>query len=209
MSSGIPSSWNLPEKDVFSGKRFPRFDLLLSIGAKARGVNGYLDGSISRPSPITPESTPLSAAATPWISTTPSLEEWVVRDAYTLSMIVNNVTDTVGLGIKTDGSAHEAYKSLKDGFAITSDLALVNAERELRDLRYVEGQDFNNHLSALRTCWTSANSQGATIDDTRFRGIIIASLPATRHLEHDHCRPRHPHNIGSRHQSPSHVGCTG
>ncbi|KZP02894.1 hypothetical protein FIBSPDRAFT_769796, partial [Athelia psychrophila] len=122
MSSNIPSSWTLPEKDVFNGKRFPRFNLLLSIATKARGVNGYIDGSISQPATITAAtsgtapSAPLSVTLPPdptlWISTTPSYEEWVVRDAYTLSMIVNNVTDMVGLGVKTDGSAHEAYKSL-------------------------------------------------------------------------------------------------
>ncbi|KZP04620.1 hypothetical protein FIBSPDRAFT_767087, partial [Athelia psychrophila] len=118
MSSGIPSSWTLSEKDIFSGKKFPRFQLLLNIAAKARGVYGYLDGSITQPTPPipTPDTAPLTTASppdpTPWISTTPSSAEWVVRDAYTLSMIVNNVTDTAGLGVKTDGSAHEAYQSL-------------------------------------------------------------------------------------------------
>lgn len=182
MSSGIPSAWVLTEKDIFDGKRFPRFNLLLNVAAKARGVDGYITGTIPKPTKIagsTPLATSLPPDPTQWISTSPSYQEWIVRDAYTLSMIVNNVTDTVGLGVKTDGTAHEAYESLNDGFAVVSDLALVNAERELRDLRYIDGQDFDDHLSSLRICWNAANAQGAQIDDARFRGIIIASLPAS------------------------------
>lgn len=175
MSSGIPSAWSLQEKDVFDGKRFPRFSLLLNIAAKARIVSGYLDGTTMQPvKPTQPPSTgPLATALvppnpTPWFSTSPLHPEWVVRDAYALSMIVNNVTNTVGLGVKTDGTAHEAYKTLKEGFAVISDLALVNAERELRDLRYTDGQDFDGHLLNLWTCWDAANAQGALIDDLRF-----------------------------------------
>ncbi|KAJ6463020.1 hypothetical protein DFH09DRAFT_1005785, partial [Mycena vulgaris] len=108
--SGIPSPLSMPEADRFKGNNFPRFKSLLLAGAKARGVLGYLDGSIPKPTPV--QGPVPYAAATVWYSRAPSEEEWGMRDAYTQAMIITNIDNPVGYGITDTMTAAEAYSAL-------------------------------------------------------------------------------------------------
>ncbi|KAJ7323364.1 hypothetical protein DFH08DRAFT_753022, partial [Mycena albidolilacea] len=109
--SGIPSPFSMPEADRFNGSNFTKFDSMLIAGAKARGVIGYLNGTITKPPPpVGP--VPYTTVATPWYSRTPSEEEWEMRDGYTQSMVITNVENPIGYGITNSMTAAEAYKAL-------------------------------------------------------------------------------------------------
>jgi hypothetical protein len=164
----------MPEADRFKGNNFPRFKSLLIAGAKARGVLGYLDGSISKPiGPVPYQPT----AATVWYSRNSSEEEWEMRDAYTQAMIITNIDNPVGYGITDSMTAAGAYNALTDIYDKKSDLGLVTAERALRDTLYVDGANFDEFISDARMKWTAVNDQGGSITDTQFRGILLNALP--------------------------------
>lgn len=154
----------------------------------------YLDGTVPRPSPtsVTATTTTATAAATavatttpgttestPWHSLTPSLDEWIVRDAWATGLLLYNCTNPVGLGMTSDGTAAEAWKSLKDLYGVQSTLFAVNAQRELRNTMLKEGEDLIAHIADLRTKWSAANDVGAKISDKDFIIILLASLPSS------------------------------
>ncbi|EKM74084.1 hypothetical protein AGABI1DRAFT_48633, partial [Agaricus bisporus var. burnettii JB137-S8] len=120
----------------FNGSNWVTWKGLVRIAAELRGVSGYLDGSVSQPTtmppnslttPIpptiptttTPAATPTTTvpatttqpSETPWESTLPSPSEWKVRNAWTMGLLIYNTSDPVGLGINIHGSAADAWKS--------------------------------------------------------------------------------------------------
>ncbi|KAJ7170660.1 hypothetical protein C8R43DRAFT_847165, partial [Mycena crocata] len=113
-STGVPTV--LPDGERFEGTGFKGWELKFMALAKARGLGGYLDGTIScPPAPAagnTPQTTLLPPDATSLYSLNPSREEWTHRDAMATAMILLNVKNPVGLGLKTDGTAAEAMQSL-------------------------------------------------------------------------------------------------
>jgi hypothetical protein len=199
--SGNSAPPSLPEAEKFDGTNYLEWADTILMACRLRGARGYLEGTIRKPvfptetsvtSPTT-TTTPTAAGTTTtptptptptttdtkWTSTTPSWEEWDTRDAWCHIAIRQNVKNPVGLGLKTDGTAAEAWKSLADRYKTTTDLARVYAQRELRGLRMNDGDDFPTHLADLHTKHNRANSVGAKIDDADFREIILASLPAS------------------------------
>ncbi|KAJ7870273.1 hypothetical protein B0H14DRAFT_3440108 [Mycena olivaceomarginata] len=96
--SGIPSPLSMSEADRFKSNNFPRFKSLLLTGAKARGVIGYIDGTITKPATVVVP-TPYPATTTVWYSRNPSEEEYNIRDAYTQTMIITNIDNPIGYGI--------------------------------------------------------------------------------------------------------------
>ena len=58
-------------------------------------------------------------------------------------------------------------------------MARWNAERELRNLTYSDGDDFPNHTAISRNKLYNANALGAGITDESFKTIILNSLPHT------------------------------
>ncbi|KAJ6493358.1 hypothetical protein C8R45DRAFT_793111, partial [Mycena sanguinolenta] len=118
MSSNSTSVPMLPESEKFDGTKFPNWETKMLAHAKVRGLAGYLDGTIPRPDdaptgadiediPLPPSPTIASV-----FSKKPSLEEWTHRDGMATSILVLNVKDPVGIGLKTDGTAYEVWKSL-------------------------------------------------------------------------------------------------
>ncbi|KAF9466222.1 hypothetical protein BDZ94DRAFT_1158464, partial [Collybia nuda] len=95
-----------PENDQFDGKNFTAFKTRVLIAAKARGARGYLEGATYTINAAT------DATPTPWSSPTPSSDEWETRDAWALGLIVFNVKNPIGLGVKTDGTAAQAWTSI-------------------------------------------------------------------------------------------------
>lgn len=175
----------------FNGTNWVTWSGLIRIAADLRGVFGYLDGTIPNPSPpqnpITTTPAPTTAAGTtttvqlpadtPWESTTPSTAEWRVRNAWTMGLLIYNTADPVGLGIRIDGSAADAWKSYTDTYQVTSEIALLNAEQDLRNVTFSDCQDFVDFISRLRTKWSNATALGAQISDLSFRTIILNALP--------------------------------
>ncbi|KAF5329286.1 hypothetical protein D9619_009430 [Psilocybe cf. subviscida] len=206
MSAGAP--FLLSASEQYDGSNWLEFKTKIRAAAKQRGVLGYLDGTIpcppspaavaaaqaiaaaaaqaagtTKPAPTgstTPTITPTTTFATAyWGSLTPTHEEWQQHDAWTQGLISLNVKNAVGLGIKLDGTAAETYASIATIKDAVSDLGCITAEAELNEIKYSNGSDMDEHIAALRTAWVKANGQGANITDTKFRMVVLKSLPST------------------------------
>jgi len=94
-----------------------------------------------------------------------------------MGLLIYNTTDPLGLGININRIAAEAWKSYLDTYNTPSEVALANVEQELRNMTYIDGQDFTAFISQLHTKWTIATALGAKIDDLALRMILLNSLP--------------------------------
>ncbi|KAJ7083467.1 hypothetical protein C8R44DRAFT_652188, partial [Mycena epipterygia] len=115
-STGVPL---LPDGEKFDGTGYSGFKTKILALAKARGLGGYLDGTITSPTaPAAPaaganaQTISLPPDPTSIYSLAPSYEEWMHRDAIATALLILNVKNPVGLGLKTDGTAAEALESL-------------------------------------------------------------------------------------------------
>ena len=165
-----------PEEFLFDGTNYIMFRDRVLLAAKLRGAEGYLDGTIGTPNPKMTVPTPL---ATEWWDRSPSYQEWQVRNAWTLALIIYNTKNPVGLGIKMSDTATKVWETLKESYGTISDLGANMAENALRAIKYVDGADFQEHIMHLRSKWNYAIEKGADIKDNQFRAIIISSLPAS------------------------------
>ncbi|KDR67143.1 hypothetical protein GALMADRAFT_80069, partial [Galerina marginata CBS 339.88] len=109
------------DENKFDGTNWLGWNNAITIAARLRGARRYLDGTITKPPP-SPSTLPTANAAeialppepTAWMSKTPSDDEWEICDAWTMGLIIYNVKNPVGLGVKLDRTAAEAWKSLTD-----------------------------------------------------------------------------------------------
>lgn len=190
----------------FDGVNWVAWSGLIRIAAEVRGVFGYLDGTIVKPTvhmPVTttapptatitttttttttptaaqaPTAVPLPPDDTPWDSLTPSGTEWKVRNAWAKGLLIFNTKNPISLGVNISRMAADAWKSYLDQYEAGLDIALLNAEQDLRDMRYSDSDNFPNHISLMRTKWAYANALGANISDTSFRTIVLNSLPCS------------------------------
>lgn len=167
-----------PDTDKFDGTNWVAWRGLIEIAADLRGVSGYLDGTTTKPPDTSPTITVTPPGAgsataqlptdTSWDSTTPSPAEWKTRNAWTKGLLVYNTKDPIGLGIILSGTAADAWKSYNDQYAKVSEIAILNAERDLREITYLDNHDFLEHIARLRTRWATATALGAQIDDKSF-----------------------------------------
>jgi hypothetical protein len=100
-----------------------------------------------------------------------------MHDAWARALLLYNTKNAIGLGLKLDGTAAEAWTSLTSQYKISSDLAVVTTQHDLRNTTFSDRNDFPTHISNLHTKWVTANNAGAKITDTDFRMIILSSLP--------------------------------
>ena len=92
-------------------------------------------------------------------------------------MIVLNVKNPIGHGVKTDSTAAEAWKSLTDIQDAISDIGKINADTKLCSIHHTDGANLDEHIRALRTAWNRYNAQGGMMTDADFRIIILTSMP--------------------------------
>ena len=119
---------NFPEEAHFDGMNYATFKNRVMIAARARGARGYLDGTIGKPE-SEPDTKGDETKTMEWSLRHPSLKEWEERDAWSLGLIIYNTKNPVGLGIKMDGSAAEAWKTLTKNYGIFSEIAAINTEK--------------------------------------------------------------------------------
>ncbi|KAG6848592.1 hypothetical protein H0H87_003673, partial [Tephrocybe sp. NHM501043] len=91
-----PNLFLLPADEKFDGSNWIEFKTTIQNAAKGRGLLGYMEGTISRPSPA-PDATPAPPTAY-WGSLSPTVDEWLQRDSYAQSMITLNVVNPIGQG---------------------------------------------------------------------------------------------------------------
>lgn len=153
----------------------------------SKGLLGYVEGGILKPSPPKPatttsesSSTPAAPAATPIYSSTPNLDEWLFRDQLARAHIALNCTNTGSLGVNTTGTAKEAWDSIISEWGKSTDMRRSHAQEALNRTEFVEGGDIQEHIKLLRTRKIALDnlSPSAMSDDT-WKGIIIRSIPTT------------------------------
>jgi len=113
---------------------------------------------------------------TPWNSPNPSKDEWNARNIWTKILITFNTKNPVGLGIDINNTAANAWKTYKDGYEITSDMARQNIEQELHNLTFSDGNDFQNHVIIMHNKLSQARALGADITNKNFKTILLNSL---------------------------------
>jgi hypothetical protein len=125
MSSNSTGVLLLPDREKFDGTGYSGYKTKIQALARAHGLGGYLNGTIQKPSLMTAggtaQSTMLPPEPTSIYSTTPSYDEWVHRDVIATTLLVINVKNLVGLGLKVDGSAHKVMQSLDNNYHHVTD----------------------------------------------------------------------------------------
>ena len=95
----------------------------------SKGLLGYIDGKIAKPTqPTTSTTTP---DPTPIYSTTPNFDEWTFRDQLARGHITLNCTDLASLGVVTTGTAKEAWDSITAEWGKSTDMRRSHAQELL------------------------------------------------------------------------------
>ena len=132
--SGTPSLTILSEEQKFNGENLLQWNTNISQLLGSKGLLGYIDGRIQKPP--SPATAPATASAeltttttpspatlpTPIYSTTPTLDEWIFRDQLTRGHITLNCTDTMSLGVVTEGTAKEAWDLIQEEWGKSTDM---------------------------------------------------------------------------------------
>ncbi|CAK5281443.1 unnamed protein product [Mycena citricolor] len=172
----------LPDSEKFNGTGFSGFKTKIIVLANAAGLGAYFEGNILKPSPppdqigVAPTHISLPPNPTPVYSHSPSLDEWVYRDSIAKALIVLNVKDPIGLGIKTDGTAAEAWSSLTSNYGQNNPMAQLHAKRDLHTTFLRPGVPILEHVLRMRNLWKQANDVGASVTNDQFKSIFIGSL---------------------------------
>ena len=108
--SSTPSLTILSEDQKFNGENLLSWTTNMTQLLGSKGLSGYVDGTVTLP-PQLGTGAPIPDP-TPIYSTIPSADEWRFRDKLARGHITLNCTDVAGLGVKTTGSAKEAWDSI-------------------------------------------------------------------------------------------------
>ena len=118
--------------------------------------------------------------STPIYSIIPTADEWHFRDQLTRGHITLNCTDVTGLGVKTTGTAKEAWDSIQTEWGTSTDMRRSHAQELLNKTTYAEGASVQDHIKLLRTRKAAVDNLSTTaMSDETWRGIIIRSIPPT------------------------------
>jgi hypothetical protein len=178
MSSTSPSLTILSEEQKFNGDNLLSWttNMIQLLGAK--GLLGYINGKVTLPTQ-TPSGTS-TTHPTPIYSTTPTADEWHFRDQLTRGHITLNCTDIAGLGVKTTGTAKEAWDSIQTEWGTSTDMRRSHAQELLNKTTYAEGASVQDHVKLLRTRKAAVDNLSITaMNDETWCGIIIRSIPPT------------------------------
>ena len=180
--SVIPSLTIFSEEQKFNGDNLLQWNTHITQLLGAKGLLGYITGTILKPAqpPTTSTDLTLTTTNTPIYSTTPTLDEWNFRDQVARGHITLNCTDVAGLGVNTSGTAKEAYDSIQNEWGRSTDMRRSHAQEALNRTEYAEGTDIIDHIKLLRTRKVAVdNLSSSTMTDETWRGIIIRSIPPT------------------------------
>ena len=178
MSSGTPSLMILSEEQKFNGENLLKWNITIMQLLGSKGLTGYIDGNV--PKPTMPTLATTTTDSTPIYSTNPSYDEWTFHDQLARGHITLNCTDVAGLGVKTTGTAKEAWDSIQTEWGKSTDMRRSHAQEALDRTVYAEDSDIQEHIKLLRTRKAAMdNLSSSTMNDESWKGIIIRSIPPT------------------------------
>ena len=149
MSSGTSSLTILSEEQKFDGENLLKWNITMLQLLGSKRLTGYIDGTIQKPTvPVTGSATP---DTTPIYSANPNYDEWVFHDQLARGHITLNCTDVAGLGVKTTGTAKEAWDSIQTKWGKSTDMRRSHAQEALNGTMFAEDSDIQEHIKLLRT----------------------------------------------------------
>ena len=102
-------------KNKFDGTNWIGWSNAITIAARLCSARRYLEGTVNMPTTVNintiqtdAQDTPLPPEPTPWTSRTPSEGKWEIHDAWTMSLLIYNIKNPVGLGVRMEESAADA-----------------------------------------------------------------------------------------------------
>lgn len=183
--SGIPLLTILSEEQKFNGDNLLQWKTNITQLLGSKGLLGYINGNMPKPTsqipllaePNTSETTlqtTLSVISTPVYSSTLTADEWTFRDQLARGHITLNCTDVMSLGVKTDGTAKEAWDSILDEWGKSTDMRRLHAQEALNQTVYIEGTNIQDHIKLLWTRKAAVDNLSTSgMSDETWRGIII------------------------------------
>lgn len=179
MSSGnstlnVPS---FPEASQLSGQDTWRaFKDRVELIVQVRGLQGYLDGSIPKPTTATYIYT--SQTPSPPDSLYPSPSEWNQRERMVASIIYLNCNDPIGIGIERDDNASKTWKYLIKKYEARDEQRIHIADTNLREQKYnPETTTMEEHEKKMKNLLKSLHNLGGSCNNYQFRLIVISSMP--------------------------------
>lgn len=174
-----PNIPRLPDERQLVGEdnwRPYKREILFAVQSK--GLTGYIDGTIPRPSTYPGQIYPPTQLQTPLFSLTPCLEEWEARDRLVAGAIVSNITDPVGLGVDETKRASDIWQALIKRFEKRDEQRIHLADTNLRQEKFdpAEGT-MEDHEKRMRNLLKKVHDLGGTATDAQFRRITISSMP--------------------------------
>ena len=121
-----------------------------------KGLLGYIDGSIAKPTQIESSASVKDApTGTPIHSLTPTIDEWVFQDHLARGHITLNCTDVVSLGVTMSGTVKDAWTSIQSEWGTSTNMRWSHAQEALNCTKYVEGKSIQDHIKLLQV-WKAA-----------------------------------------------------
>ncbi|KAJ3792131.1 hypothetical protein GGU11DRAFT_761021 [Lentinula aff. detonsa] len=176
-TTSLPGLLSFPEDRQLAGiSNWAIFRDHLKSVARATGLTGYLDGTITSPSP-TDSSLPIKTpAATSINSRSPSMDEWELRDGRLAGIIYQNIRDPRSVGITEDMSAHKMWRCLTEEYSNSSAAAQSLAKERIQKLRYDNGTPFEDYFKKLEALRKAASNVGTTaLALTRNSNVFLLS----------------------------------
>jgi len=179
MSSETSSLTLLSKEQKFNGENLLQWNVTMTQLLGSKGLTRYVDGKIVKPALQTGAAT-APDPSTPIYSSNPSYDEWTFRDQLARGHITLNCTDVAGLGVKTTGTAKEAWDSIQAEWGKSTDMRRSHAQEALDRTVYAEDSDIQEHIKLLRTRKVAVDNLSKTpMSDETWKGIIIRSIPPT------------------------------
>ena len=153
----------------------------LQLSVQARGLDGHLDGTITRPTDPPTRNQPfesLTEDEQKVITTYKSdLREWIQKEAIVSQQIASTIPDSLYLKFKGKDTVKEAWDSLKSDFEKRSRMFMIDLRRRLQDERCEDNGNIRTHFDTLRTMREDLAALGDDLSDEDFGAMVIGSLP--------------------------------
>ena len=170
----------IPKLSV-DGKNWIVYKERLQLSLSARGLDGHLDGTTTKP--VEPKgTTEATGTVTPpkaeEVETyKKELREFMQNRAIALQQIASTIPDTLYLRIKGKVTVKDAWDTLTKEFETRSRMFTIDLRRRLQDERCDDQGDVRVHFETMRTLREDLASLGEAITDNDFATMLLGSLP--------------------------------
>ncbi|KAJ3829929.1 hypothetical protein F5880DRAFT_1501937 [Lentinula raphanica] len=181
-NSSIPAPVpEVPEDQKFDGGiriAWKPIERKIKVALQAQGLDGYIDGTVTKPEPKGDASSTKAPDPTPVFSDKPNLPEWRFRNNRTKGIIESFIADLPSFVPEVDDlDAHKLFEKLVSEFGQRDDMRKTLSMRRLRSHIYREDDTIDAFFKTLRDLRKEAIDMGNDVPDSVFREIVLAAFP--------------------------------